>query len=104
VRAQRATQHQDDEARGKAENLREPSRWQRRAACRESAPALFFPPGNSHLTRADEEQAKAVCSSCPVRTHCLASAIEHEEAHGVWGGLNPEERQALTATGATIGA
>jgi WhiB family redox-sensing transcriptional regulator len=81
--------------RGRPNGLVDSSRWQRRAACRESPLALFFPPGNSRLTRFDEERAKAVCSSCPVRNQCLSFAMEHEEPFGVWGGLNAEERRAL---------
>jgi WhiB family transcriptional regulator, redox-sensing transcriptional regulator len=71
-------------------------RWRWRAACRDTGPAVFFPAGNSQLRQA-EERAKAVCSSCPVRACCLAFAIEHDEAHGVWGGLTTEERRARTA-------
>jgi WhiB family redox-sensing transcriptional regulator len=81
--------------RGGAASIAEGSRWQRAAACRDTPTAVFFPAGSSQLTRADEEQAKAVCSPCPVRTRCLAFALEHGEAYGVWGGLNAEERRAL---------
>jgi WhiB family transcriptional regulator, redox-sensing transcriptional regulator len=95
------TTRQQDEVRAEVEGLGKSPHWQRRAACRASVPALFFPPGNSHLARADEERAKAMCGSCPVRAPCLALAIEHEETHGVWGGLNTEERRALKTAGAT---
>ncbi len=49
------------------------------------------------MARFEEEQAKRLCGSCPVRVLCLAFAVEHGEAFGVWGGLNPEERRALAA-------
>jgi len=71
------------------------SRWQRRAACRKVPTTLFFPAGN--YTRVAEEQAKTVCSSCPVRIPCLTFAIEHGEPFGVWGGLTAEERRVLAA-------
>ena len=32
------------------------------------------------------EQAKALCLDCPVRTACLAGAVERREPAGVWGG------------------
>jgi WhiB family redox-sensing transcriptional regulator len=35
---------------------------------------------------ADVEQAKALCQHCPVRTPCLAGAMERREPWGVWGG------------------
>lgn len=35
---------------------------------------------------ADLEQAKAHCLDCPIRTDCLAGALERREPWGVWGG------------------
>jgi WhiB family transcriptional regulator, redox-sensing transcriptional regulator len=35
---------------------------------------------------ADVERAKALCIDCPVRTACLAGALERQEPWGVWGG------------------
>jgi WhiB family redox-sensing transcriptional regulator len=32
------------------------------------------------------ERAKALCLACPVRTACLAGAVERREPAGVWGG------------------
>jgi WhiB family transcriptional regulator, redox-sensing transcriptional regulator len=32
------------------------------------------------------ERAKALCLECPVRTACLAGAVERREPAGVWGG------------------
>jgi WhiB family redox-sensing transcriptional regulator len=34
----------------------------------------------------DVEYAKALCSSCPIRTACLAGAVARGEPWGVWGG------------------
>lgn len=44
-------------------------------------PELFF----AELP-ADIEQAKQTCLPCPLRSGCLASALERREPHGVWGG------------------
>src|SRR6266508_4576597 len=57
--------------------------WQDRARCRQYDPELFFDPRG----RA-ERKAKAVCDRCPVRTECLALALESRAEFGVWGGLN----------------
>ena len=35
---------------------------------------------------ADVEAAKSLCGECPVRTACLAGALERREPWGVWGG------------------
>jgi len=35
---------------------------------------------------ADVEHAKSLCGDCPVRTACLAGALERREPWGVWGG------------------
>lgn len=40
------------------------------------------------------EEAKAICTACPVRDRCLAYGLNSEE-FGVWGGLAPEERAAV---------
>jgi WhiB family redox-sensing transcriptional regulator len=49
--------------------------------CRSYDPELFF----AELP-ADVEYAKSLCSDCPVRTTCLAGALERREPWGVWGG------------------
>jgi WhiB family redox-sensing transcriptional regulator len=35
---------------------------------------------------AEVEQAKRLCSGCPVHDECLAGAVERREPAGVWGG------------------
>ena len=32
------------------------------------------------------EAAKAVCVGCPLRSECLAGALDRHEPYGVWGG------------------
>ncbi|MCW2686522.1 MAG: Transcription factor WhiB-like protein [Mycobacterium sp.] len=44
----------------------------------------------------DLERAKALCADCPIRSQCLAAALEREEPWGVWGG-EIIERGAIVA-------
>jgi len=45
--------------------------------------------------------ALALCATCPVATHCLATALAHEEVEGFrfgwWGGMSPEGRDRISA-------
>ena len=68
--------------------------WQRRGACRDVSPSLFFGPEGEgrHQRHFRESAAKAVCSRCPVRTACLAFAVATGEPFGVWGGTTEGER------------
>lgn len=36
-----------------------------------------------------------MCFGCPVRTECLAEALDHRIEFGVWGGMTERERRAL---------
>lgn len=72
--------------------------WQSRAACRGQPAAVFFAPPHFERRSAKldrEARAKAVCTTCTVRKECLAYALRIREAHGIWGGLNEEERARL---------
>ncbi len=68
--------------------------WEDLAACRDADVAhLFFPPRGGSC-----RPARAICSGCPVRSDCLATAMINDERDGVWGGLNTEERDRLSFT------
>ncbi|MCC5953476.1 MAG: WhiB family transcriptional regulator [Acidimicrobiia bacterium] len=74
--------------------------WQLKAACRGPQAAVFFPP--PHFERKDEKferetRAKGICTTCAVRTDCLEYAIAIREPHGIWGGLNENERKQVMA-------
>jgi WhiB family redox-sensing transcriptional regulator len=74
--------------------------WQMRAACRGTDTATFYHPENergpSRVRR--EQAAKAVCATCTVVESCLRWALAAREPYGVWGGLSPEEREALLSS------
>ena len=63
--------------------------WATRAACRGTDPDTLFVQG------AAQNRAKTVCMSCPVRTECLADALDNRIEFGVWGGMTERERRAL---------
>ena len=46
-----------------------------------SHPDLFFAENPQDVRR-----AKALCAGCPVRSACLAGALQRAEPWGVWGG------------------
>ena len=66
--------------------------WAASAACsRPDAPEMF-PHDNDHTGIL---KAKTLCDTCPVRTRCLEDALERGELHGIWGGLDSDERRIL---------
>jgi WhiB family transcriptional regulator, redox-sensing transcriptional regulator len=77
---------------------RQDENWQQQAACRGPLASIFFPPvmGERPSAKAAREaKARSICAECPVRQPCLAYALRIREPHGVWGGLNEDERRAL---------
>ncbi len=76
------------------------SEWKMMAACRGPRASLFYAPTHTErkgIRIARERQAKSVCNTCPVRSVCLEHALDHDERHGVWGGLTESERATLIA-------
>ncbi len=63
--------------------------WTESGLCRRSHPDALFVQG------AAQNRAKAVCLGCPVRTECLADALDNRIEFGVWGGMTERERRAL---------
>jgi WhiB family transcriptional regulator, redox-sensing transcriptional regulator len=66
--------------------------WRDRAACRRrGVPLGAFFPGRGGWSR----PAKELCAGCPVRSECLAFAIDNDIRYGIWGGLSITERRRL---------
>jgi len=63
--------------------------WPSQGACRGEDPDALFVQG------AAQQQAKQVCLSCPVRSECLAHALDTRTEFGVWGGTTERERRQL---------
>ncbi len=70
--------------------------WSEVAACRTADPDELFVQGPA------QARAKAVCTGCPVRTECLADALDNRVEWGVWGGMTERERTALLARRPTV--
>ncbi|MFY9763539.1 WhiB family transcriptional regulator [Mycobacterium sp.] len=58
-----------------------PDEQQPELPCHVGDPDLWFANSPSDL-----ERAKVLCADCPIRSHCLAAALERAEPWGVWGG------------------
>ena len=65
--------------------------WPSEARCKQGPKDALFVRG------AQQHQAKQACLACPVRTECLAEALDNEIEWGVWGGMTERERRALLA-------
>lgn len=63
--------------------------WTERAVCKGTDPDELFVQG------AAQNRAKLICRGCPVRTECLADALDNNIEFGVWGGMTERERRAL---------
>lgn len=70
--------------------------WDARAECRTTDPDELFVEG------AAQNRAKAVCGGCPVRTECLAHALDNRIEHGIWGGTTERERRSLLRRRPTV--
>ena len=63
--------------------------WRMSARCRtRDAEGLF-------VTGARQREARGFCRACPVRTECLAYALDERIEFGVWGGMTERQRRAL---------
>ena len=72
--------------------------WEDEAQCQGQPPELWVGADGKHHTQRLVDQAKAVCSVCPVRPECLWKALITKERRGVLGGLTEHERFALAGT------
>jgi WhiB family redox-sensing transcriptional regulator len=61
------------------------------AACKDHDPSLWF--STSKRSTANDE-AIAICATCPIREACLEYSLEWAE-DGIWGGLDARQRKVL---------
>lgn len=70
------------------EDLRDRPAWQDDALCPEVDIEAFFPEKGGSTN-----DAKEICSLCPVRAECLAAGLY--EQYGIWGGVTERARRKL---------
>lgn len=63
--------------------------WRTAARCRTADAEGLFVRG------ARQREARGFCRTCPVRTECLAHALDERIEFGIWGGMTERERRAL---------
>jgi WhiB family redox-sensing transcriptional regulator len=75
-----------------------PPTWQH-AACRDEDPELWYPFSSTSplLTNPDGETAKDICRRCEHAVQCVQWAVRLDDHHGIWGGLDPEQRDPILA-------
>jgi WhiB family redox-sensing transcriptional regulator len=62
--------------------------WTMRAKCRGQEDDLF-------PEAAEQKRVRLICGGCPVRSECLAEALDNRIEWGVWGGMTERERRQL---------
>jgi WhiB family transcriptional regulator, redox-sensing transcriptional regulator len=87
---------QGNAGRGLVGMRAEEGTWRERAVCRTLDPDELFAEGVA------QNAVKRICSACPVRTQCLAYALDRGIEHGIWGGMTEQERRALLRRRPTV--
>lgn len=77
--------------------------WRHDARCAEFDPDLFFSTGSGWAARNQDEQAKAICFTCPVQRECLNYALAEGLDYGVFGGTSPDDRRKFRKAPAAQG-
>ncbi len=80
-------------AAGGGESWRED--WRAGAACVGQDLDIFFPLGDQATHHALSNQAKEICSRCPVMATCRAWALRTSPEFGIFGGLTAHERRLV---------
>jgi WhiB family redox-sensing transcriptional regulator len=70
--------------------LDQPADWRADAACKNVDVEVFFA-----IDEPSQQEAVAICETCPVRAECLEHALIAREQYGVWGGVREQDRKRL---------
>lgn len=77
-------------------HLFQPQPWTEQAACK-GLPTEWWFPGRGDPT----DQAKQICSTCPVRQDCLEYSFTIPTVVGIWGGITGRERRKIKSQTST---
>ena len=64
--------------------------WMARGNCKDQPASTFFPSDGVGV-----DEARKICSTCPVAKPCLEYALRNRIDHGVWGGASERERRRI---------
>lgn len=67
-----------------------PDAWKRQGNCLGLNPNFMFPSKEGGFN-----EAKKVCTECPVKVECLEYALKNKINEGVWGGASERERRRI---------
>lgn len=68
--------------------------WMQNGLCRRKNTDFWYPPLETDMPDKYYDIGRELCHRCPVWKDCLDSGLE--ERWGMWGGLTPTERLAIT--------
>lgn len=68
--------------------------WISKAACAPYNPEDWFPEGHHGISEKNVA-AMMICHSCPVRLHCLETALKEKLEYGIWGGTFGNQRRRM---------
>jgi WhiB family redox-sensing transcriptional regulator len=72
--------------------------WRTAARCHTADAEELFARG------AEQRRVRGFCETCPVRTECLAHALDERVEFGIWGGMTERERRALLRSRPDVGS
>lgn len=73
-----------------------PIPWATEALCAGKPTIAFYPEGRPGEMPTSWVHARDLCGRCPVADECLGYALDNRDAHGLWGGIPPKKRRALS--------
>ena len=74
--------------------------WQFKAACHGKSELFHSSYGeHSRTSHSRVREAKAICSTCPVKAECLKLAMDTYDSFGIFGGTTEGERRQMRREG-----
>lgn len=77
--------------------------WMSDAACIGKPVTWWFPISAAAYEHPNTVRALRICYTCRVRHKCLQWALKHDDQHGIYAGLTPEQRREVRRRNPTLG-